>query len=93
MDQARSRAVPEVDEVLVAPTRVGTQLWELCAEERAIREAMWILGRGAEGGRVGVEGFVKVRIPFSLIGESRGMGKSEGGDEWWRGMGKVVWMC
>lgn len=60
MDQARSRSVPEVDEVLVAPTRVGTQLWELCAEERGIREAMWVLGRGVETGRVGVEGFVKV---------------------------------
>ncbi|KAI9665060.1 MAG: hypothetical protein M1821_006508 [Bathelium mastoideum] len=57
--EARQRAVPGVDEVLVAPTVVGSQLWGLCAEEVGIAEAMYALGRGLDAGRVGAETFVK----------------------------------
>ncbi|KAL9096051.1 MAG: hypothetical protein Q9165_001573 [Trypethelium subeluteriae] len=59
MREARERPVPGVDEVLVAPTVVGSQLWGLCAEEVGIAEAMYALGRGLDAGRVGAEAFVK----------------------------------
>ncbi|KAF2005744.1 UEV-domain-containing protein [Amniculicola lignicola CBS 123094] len=59
MDDARRRKVPDVDEVLVAPTVVGNQLYALAAEERGIKEVLFVLGRGLDGGRVGAEVFVK----------------------------------
>ncbi len=49
-----------MDEVLVAPTVVGGQLYELVAEERAIGDAIFVLARGLDMGRVGVEGWVKL---------------------------------
>jgi ESCRT-I complex subunit TSG101 len=61
IEESRTRKVPDVDEVLVAPTVVGNQLYVLCAEERAVGEAMFVLGRGLDGGRVGFDVFVKVR--------------------------------
>lgn len=66
MEDARKRRVPDVDDVLVAPTVVGGQLWALVAEERAIGEVVWVLGRGLDAGRVGVEGFVKVCLSLTV---------------------------
>ncbi|KAF2759065.1 UEV-domain-containing protein [Pseudovirgaria hyperparasitica] len=59
MDEAKRRKVPDVDEVLVAPTVVGGQLYTLCAEERAVGDALFVLGRGLDRGRVGADIFVK----------------------------------
>ncbi|KAF2140563.1 uncharacterized protein K452DRAFT_230078 [Aplosporella prunicola CBS 121167] len=59
MEEARGRTVPDVDDVLVAPTVVGEQLWRVVAEERALGEAIFVLGRGLDSGRVGAEGFVR----------------------------------
>lgn len=57
--------MPDVDDLLVAPTFVGGQLYSLVAEEKGIADVLFVLGRGLDGGRVGVEGFVKVRFyPF-----------------------------
>lgn len=56
----RRKDPPGVDEVLVAPTVVGGQLYELCAEERALEEARGVIGRGLDRGRVGVEVWAKV---------------------------------
>jgi ESCRT-I complex subunit TSG101 len=60
MDEARMRQVPDVDEVLVAPTVVGGQLYSLAAEERGIADALFVLGRALDKGRVGCDVFVKV---------------------------------
>jgi ESCRT-I complex subunit TSG101 len=60
MEDARRRTVPGVDEVLTAPTVVGNQLYELCADEVALREAMFVLTRALDKGRLSVEVFVKV---------------------------------
>ena len=38
---------------------VGQQLWTLCAEEAACREAMYVLQKAVDRGRVGGEGFVR----------------------------------
>ncbi|KAI9792697.1 MAG: hypothetical protein M1816_001796 [Peltula sp. TS41687] len=61
MDQARSRAtvLPKVEDLLVAPTVVGGQLYRVVAEERALADAMFVLARGLDRGRVGVEAFLK----------------------------------
>ncbi|KAH0545156.1 hypothetical protein FGG08_000768 [Glutinoglossum americanum] len=56
---AAGREVPGVDEVLVAPTVVGGQLYELICEERAVGDAMFVLGRALERERIGVEVFLK----------------------------------
>lgn len=60
MEEARMRKVPDVDDVLVAPTVVGGQLYALAAEERGIAEALFVLGRALDKGRVGADVFVKV---------------------------------
>ncbi|KAI9813485.1 MAG: hypothetical protein M1827_004161 [Pycnora praestabilis] len=89
ISSAGTRSVPGVDEVLVAPTVVGGQLYELCAEEAALADILFVLGRGLDRGRVGGEGFVKqtrglARERFlkkALIKKiSRGMALTE--DEW-----------
>lgn len=59
--------MPGVDEVLVAPTVVGEQLYRLVAEERGIGEALFVLGRGLEADRVSGEVFVKVSAFVFLV--------------------------
>ncbi|KAI9767808.1 MAG: hypothetical protein M1840_005489 [Geoglossum simile] len=56
---AAGREVPGVDEVLVAPTVVGGQLYELVCEERAVGDAMFVLGRALGRERIGVDVFLK----------------------------------
>ncbi|KAH6625195.1 UEV domain-containing protein [Boeremia exigua] len=59
MDDARRRHAPDVDDVLVAPTVVGQQLYALAAEERGIADALFVLGRALDKGRVTADVFVK----------------------------------
>ncbi|KAF2865148.1 UEV domain-containing protein [Massariosphaeria phaeospora] len=59
MEDARRRKAPDVDDVLVAPTIVGGQLYNLAAEERGIADALFVLGRALDKGRVGADVFVK----------------------------------
>jgi ESCRT-I complex subunit TSG101 len=61
MDDARRRQAPDVDDVLVAPTVVGQQLYTLAAEERGIADALFVLGRALDKGRITADVFVKVR--------------------------------
>ncbi|KAK4244765.1 protein ELC [Corynascus novoguineensis] len=51
---------PDIDELLVAPTVVGNQLYELVAEERALADAIFVMGRAVERGRVSPHTFAKV---------------------------------
>lgn len=67
MDDARRRQVPDVDDVLVAPTVVGQQLYTLAAEERGIADALFILGRALDKGRISADVFVKVNDTSSRI--------------------------
>ncbi len=91
MVSAAQRKPPGVDEVLVAPTVVGGQLYELVAEEQAIGDAIFVLGRGLDMGRVGVEGWVKLTrglarerfLKKALVRKIvRGMGLDEGRRGW-----------
>lgn len=60
MEDAQRRQAPDVDDVLVAPTVVGQQLYTLAAEERGIADALFVLGRALDKGRITADVFVKV---------------------------------
>ena len=60
MDDAKTREVPSVEELLVAPTIVGQQLYRVVAEERALEDVMFILARALDRGRIGLDVFLKV---------------------------------
>ncbi|KAK4168409.1 ESCRT-I component [Cladorrhinum sp. PSN259] len=51
---------PNIDELLVAPTVVGNQLYDLVAEERALADAIFMLGRAVERGRISPQMFAKL---------------------------------
>ncbi|KAF2774357.1 UEV-domain-containing protein [Teratosphaeria nubilosa] len=56
---SKSKALPNVDEVLVPTSVVANQLWTLCAEEAGVREAMYVLQKAVDRGRVSGESFVR----------------------------------
>lgn len=60
INASKSTPAPNIDEVLVAPTIAAQQLWNLCADEAAIKEALWCLQRAVDAGRVGGTDFVKL---------------------------------
>ena len=52
IEHSKTLKEPDIDELLVAPTVVGNQLYELVAEERALADAIFMLGRAVERGRI-----------------------------------------
>ena len=56
---AQHKAVPSVDEVLVAPTVVGQQLYDLVADEKACADTRDVLARALDRGRISSETWVK----------------------------------
>lgn len=52
--------LPPIDEVLVPPTVVGKQVYDLVADERGIERAMYALQTGLVKGRVGLDTWAKV---------------------------------
>lgn len=81
---------PSIDDLLVAPTVVANQLYDLVAEEKALGDAIFNLGRAVEKGRIEPQLFVKMvrglaRELFSkkmLIRKcARGMGLDDGREE------------
>ena len=56
---AQSQTQPPIDDVLIAPTMVANQLWTLCAEEAACREAMSVLQKAVDRGRITGSDFVR----------------------------------
>ena len=65
--EAKTRKPPDIDEVLVAPTVVGEQLYRVVAEVRGIEEALFAVAKAVERGRV--ESGVFVRITRALARE------------------------
>jgi ESCRT-I complex subunit TSG101 len=59
VEGSRSHPAPDIDDLLVAPTVVANQLYTLVAEERAIGDAIFVLGRAVERGRVSPQVFAK----------------------------------
>lgn len=60
IESSQHRTAPDVDELLVAPTVVGNQLYELVSEERSLGDALFILGRAVEKGKVSPAVFAKM---------------------------------
>lgn len=56
----KNKPPPPIDDVLVAPSLVAQQLWTLCAEDAAGKEAMYVLQQAVDRGRVGADVFVRV---------------------------------
>ncbi|ESZ92268.1 hypothetical protein SBOR_7357 [Sclerotinia borealis F-4128] len=52
LQSSQHRTPPPIDELLVAPTVVGNQLYELVCEERSLGDAIDVLGRAVERGRI-----------------------------------------
>lgn len=67
LEDAKRRKVPDIDEVLVAPTLVAGQLYQLVAEERAIVESRGILGKALDRGRIGSGVWAKVIVDLSVL--------------------------
>ena len=61
LEDAKRRTVPNIDEVLVAPTVVAEQLYQSVAEERAIEECRGVLGKALDKGKIGGGVWAKVR--------------------------------
>jgi len=59
IEGSRQHPEPDIDELLVAPTVVANQLYSLVAEERAISDTVFVLGRAVERGRIAPAVFVK----------------------------------
>ncbi|KAG6059867.1 hypothetical protein E4U32_003778 [Claviceps aff. humidiphila group G2b] len=59
IESSRSHPSPDIDELLVAPTVVANQLYTLVAEERALGDVIFILGRAVERGRISPAVFAK----------------------------------
>ncbi|PKS07471.1 hypothetical protein jhhlp_006075 [Lomentospora prolificans] len=59
IDSSRQHPEPDIDELLVAPTVVANQLYTLVAEERAIGDTIFMLGRAVERGRISPAVFAK----------------------------------
>ncbi|OLN81141.1 Tumor susceptibility gene 101 protein [Colletotrichum chlorophyti] len=53
------QTAPDIDELLVAPTVVANQLYNLVAEEKAIGDTIFVLGRAVERGRISPAVFAK----------------------------------
>ncbi|RAL58167.1 hypothetical protein DID88_002338 [Monilinia fructigena] len=60
LQTSQHRTPPSIDELLVAPTVVGNQLYELVCEERSLSDAIDVLGRAVERGRISGPTFAKM---------------------------------
>ena len=60
MEEAKHREVPAAEDVLVAPTVVAGQLYELVAEVRSIEDCRAVLARALDKGRLGGDIWAKV---------------------------------
>ncbi|KAG0652554.1 ESCRT-I complex subunit [Hyphodiscus hymeniophilus] len=60
IESSQHRTAPNIDEILVAPTVVGNQLYELVCEERSLGDALFVLGRAVERGVVSPAVFAKM---------------------------------
>jgi ESCRT-I complex subunit TSG101 len=60
IEDSRCHPAPDIDELLVAPTVVANQLYTLVAEERALGDAIFVLSRAVERGRISPSVFAKL---------------------------------
>lgn len=63
VEDAKDRKVPSVDEVLVAPTVVAGQIYELVADEHSLEECRAVVAKALDRGRIGGDIWAKVSLP------------------------------
>ncbi|GAP85764.1 putative ESCRT-I component [Rosellinia necatrix] len=56
---SKTQKPPAIDDLLVAPTVVSNQLYDVVAEERALGDAIFVIGRAVERGRISPVVFAK----------------------------------
>lgn len=59
ISSTKNKPLPPIDDLLVAPTMVAQQLWNVVAEEAGCREAMYVLQKALDRGRISGDGFVR----------------------------------
>ncbi|KAH9885679.1 UEV domain-containing protein [Xylariomycetidae sp. FL2044] len=59
VNNSQTHKPPAIDDLLVAPTVVGNQLYDVVAEEKALGDAIFVLGRAVERGRISPTVFAK----------------------------------
>ncbi|KAM3510493.1 hypothetical protein MY11210_005843 [Beauveria gryllotalpidicola] len=90
IEGSANHAKPDIDELLVAPTLVANQLYSLVAEERALGDAIFMLGRAVERGKIPPAVFAKTTRSLARewylkkalarkIAQGMGMGLGPGG--------------
>ncbi|PMB72733.1 Tumor susceptibility 101 protein [Beauveria bassiana] len=90
IEGSANHAKPDIDELLVAPTVVANQLYSLVAEERALGDAIFMLGRAVERGKIPPAVFAKTTRSLARewylkkalarkIAQGMGMGLGPGG--------------
>ena len=62
LEDAKRRKVPNVDDVLIAPTVVAGQLYQTVAEERSIEDCRDVLAKALDKGRIGGALWAKVCV-------------------------------
>lgn len=67
MEDAKHRKVPSVDEVLVAPTVVAGQMYELVADEHSLEECRAVVAKALDRGRIGGDIWAKVSFPCLIV--------------------------
>ncbi len=67
MEDAKHRKVPSVDEVLVAPTVVAGQMYELIADEHSLEECRAVVAKALDRGRIGGDMWAKVSLPCLIV--------------------------
>lgn len=55
----RTRELPDVDSMVVAGSVVETQLYDLVAEDMAIEDTIYVLGKALDRERIGLDVFLK----------------------------------
>lgn len=66
IQECRTRGLPDVDSMVVAGSVVETQLYDLVAEDQAIEDTLYVLGKALDKERIPLDVFLKVSPPFSL---------------------------
>ncbi|KAL8745139.1 MAG: hypothetical protein Q9190_002697 [Brigantiaea leucoxantha] len=59
LEDAKKRDVPAVEDVLVAPTVVAKQLYDVVIEEKVLEESRGIVGKALDRGRIGADVWAK----------------------------------
>ncbi|KAL9046054.1 MAG: hypothetical protein Q9214_001018 [Letrouitia sp. 1 TL-2023] len=64
LENAKQRNVPAVEDVLVAPTMVAGQLYDVVIEEKVLEESRGIVGKALDRGRI--DGDVWAKVCFAV---------------------------